>query len=222
MVAGRVMKKRRLSNRRTMRRRFNISRPMRVKRTMVNAKRTSYSSTWAFGTAATNDFWRYYVWTPNDVNGFSDYAACFDEFKINAVKVTFRPAYDSVDNLDAAGTLTQPQAYAHYIIDPSSTTAPTGVYNATSLNDFLSQGGVKTRTLNRPFSIYLKPKISEQIFGSGTSGRVDRSPWIKTNETGVQYRGFHMFLQQNSLGTGNTNIKLDTFYTFYVSFRHPK
>lgn len=188
----------------------------------LSTTRNSWSSTWAFGVASTADFWRYYTFTPNDINGFIDYADVFDEFRINAIKVTFRPAYDSIQNVTGAGSLAQRQAYAYVLVDPSTTVAPTGTYTAATLNDFLSQGKVVTYTLNRPFSVYFKPKVSEAVFGGGTAARVYDSPWIKTSETGVQFRGFHMFLQQNSLGAANENIRLDTFYTFYVSFRYPK
>lgn len=189
----------------------------------LSTSRTQWSSTWTFGTAATTDFWRYLYFTPTfDCNGFVDYADVFDEYRVNAIKVTFRPAYDSIQNNQAAGALSQRQAYAHVVVDPSSTVAPSGTYSAATLNEFLSQGKVRTYTLNRPFSVYFKPKVSESVYGGGTAARVYDSPWIKTTEGGVQFRGFHMFLQQNSLGAANENIKLDTFYTFYVSFRYPK
>ena len=65
----------------------------------LSLKRTTFSSTWSFGTAATNDFWQYYTFTADDVGGFQDFADIFDEYKITGVKVTFRPAYDTVHNV---------------------------------------------------------------------------------------------------------------------------
>ena len=55
----------------------------------LSLKRTTFSSTWSFGTAATNDFWQYYTFTAGDVGGFQDFADIFDEYKITGVKVTF-------------------------------------------------------------------------------------------------------------------------------------
>ena len=185
-------------------------------------KRTTFSSTWSFGTATTNDFWRYYTFTAGDVGGFSDFADIFDEYKITGVKVTFRPAYDTVHNVAGVGALTQPQAYAHVVLDNASVVVPSSTYTQANMNAFLENGGVKTYTLNEPFSVYVPLKVSDALLGGGTSTRFIDAPWIRTNETGVSHRGFHMFLQQNSFATGNTNIKLDTFYTFYIQFRNVK
>lgn len=188
----------------------------------LQCKRMSFSSTWAFGTVTTNDFWRYYTFTAGDINNFGDFSALFDEYRIRAIKVTFRPAYDNVAIPIAAGAIVQPQAYAHINLDPESVVIPSGTYTSANMNTFLENSGVFTKTLRNPFSIYFKPKVSDQLFGGGTASTVKKSTWIKTSETTVQHRGFHMFLQQNSFSTGNTNIKLDTFYTFYLDFRNLK
>lgn len=204
------------STRKRNRRYFKRSVPRSLRTNNLIVKRTSFSSTWAFGTASTNDFWRYYTFTAADINNFSEMSALFDEYKINAIKVTFRPRYDT------AQTGSLPQAYAHVVIDPESTVAPTGVYSAANLNTFLENSGVKTYTLNRPFSVYFKPKVSDQLFGGGTASSLLNPPFVKSNETAVQHRGFHVYLQQNSFATANTEIRLDTFYTFYLTLRNMK
>lgn len=208
--------------RRTKRRGYAKRKPISKRAGHLSLKRTSFSSTWVFGTASTNDFWRYYVFTAADINNFAEFAAVFDEYRVNAIKVTFRPAYDSVNAPNAAGAIAQPQSYAHVLVDQQSTVAPTGLYTSANLNTYLEQARIRTLTLNKPVSVYFKPKVSDQIFGGGTASRLISSPWVKTTETGVQYRGFHMFLQQNSFSTGNSNIRLDTFYTFYLQFRNVK
>lgn len=181
----------------------------------VMLKRTNYVGNWTFGTATTNDFWRYLAYDMTSFNAFAEFAAVFDEYKVNAIKVTFRPAYDSTLP-DTVGI----QAYAHTIIDPGSTLLPSGTYNSTALNIFLQNDGVKSKTLNKPFSVYYKPKVLDQVFSTGTAGALRSSPWVRTTETGPVYRGFHMFLQQNNFGTANTQVKLDMFVTYYISFRN--
>lgn len=188
----------------------------------VSMKRTSYAGNWTFGTATTNDFWRYVTIDMSSFNNFSEMAAIFDEYRVNAIKVTYRPAYDSVAQATAASAVTQPQAFAHYVVDPASTVIPSGTYNITSLNTLLENGNVKTRTLNRPFSIYYKPKVLDQVFNTGTAGVMRKSPWIRTSETSASFRGYHMYIQQNGFNLGNLNIKLDTYITFYVQFRNVK
>lgn len=209
--------------RRRVKRKFNRRKKvMRRKVGVVNVKRTLYAGTWTWGTATVNDFWRYVTFDMGSFNNFPDFSAVFDEYKVNAIKVTYRPQYDSIQNITAAGTLTQPQAYAHYIIDPASTLNPAGTYVAATLNGFLENQGVRTRTLNKPFSIYFKPKVVDQVLGTGTAGVMRSSPWVRTSDAGTAYRGYHMFIQQNGFSSGNSNIKLDTFITFYCQFRNLK
>lgn len=212
-AAKRMVRKKRVFRKRAVR--FVRKMP----NTMMQVKRTCYSSNWTMAPGVLANFWRYYTFTTGDVTNFAEFAAVFDEYRIAAIKVTFRPSYDNINVVDGA---TAPQAYAHVIVDPESTLVPSGIYGAGNLNAFLENEGLRTYTLNRPFSIYLKPKCSDSIFGGGTAARTYRAPWIKTTETGVQHRGFHVYLQQNSFSSGNANVKLDTFYTFYLQFRNVK
>lgn len=225
MAIKRKMRTSRRPSRYVKRRRFNMVRRKRVglrpaKRLAI--KRTIYAGNWTFGTAATTDFWRYVTFQASSINNFTEMAGLFDEYKINAVKITYRPAYDNVANLGAAGTLAQPQAYAHVLIDPASTLIPSGVYSSGNMNTFLENQGVRTYTLNRPFSVYVRPKVQDQLFGGSTSTRTVKPPYIKTTETAVDHRGFHMFLQQNNFANTNTNIRLDIFATYYITLRNIK
>lgn len=222
------MKRKASSSSRT-KRTWKRRRTTRTKRTasrrragQVSVKRTVYGGQWTMGFAATSDFWKYMIFDMSNFNNFSEMAAVFDEYKVNAIKVTYRPAYDSVSNLSAAGAVVQPQAYAHVVVDPASTTNPSGTYGTTSLQTFLEQERVKTYTLNRPFSIYFKPKVLDQVYNTGTASVVRSSPWVRTSDTACVYRGYHMYLQQNNFSSGNSNVKLDYYITMYCQFRNLK
>lgn len=189
----------------------------------VFIKRVRFQETWIMGTATTGDFWRYYTWTTSNFNNFAELASVFDEYKVCALKYTFRPAYDGVD----LSAVVAPQtygatAYAHVCIDPSSNLIPSGTYTAANMNTFMENQGVRTYKLERPFSVYFKPKVSDQLFGGSTASRTVKSGYLKTGETAVQHRGFHIFLQQNSMNNINTAIKLDVFITAYCIFRNPR
>jgi hypothetical protein len=212
----------RFGKKKRFQKKMGLSRVPALRVPSITLKRRSFSSTWAFNTTTTNDVWRYYTFTAGDINNYSEFSALFDEYRINAVKVTFRPSYDDLANISGTGTLVQPQAYAHVCIDPSSTVIPAGTYTSANMNTFLENSGVRTYTLNRPFSVYLKPHVQDGLQGGGTASHSFKAPWIKTSDSAPIHRGFHMFLQQNSFSTGNTNIKLDTFYTFYLQFRNLK
>lgn len=200
-----------------------VPRPVRSRYSssrIVNVKRTTFTGTWLMDTAATSGFWRYLAYDMGSFNAFNEFQAIFDEYKVRGIKVTFRPSYDTIQNQQTANTaLGQLQAYAHYTVDPAATVAPAGVYASASLNTFLEQGGVKTRTLNRPFSVFFRPQVMYQVAATGTGAALQRAPWIKTTEAAASFRGIQMYLQQNSLNTGNNNVRLDMFVTFYVSFR---
>lgn len=215
---------RRMRSRRKMTTSKRTFRQRRYARSMIvpkiNVKRTTFGGTWQFNSAATNDFWRYLDYDMTAFNNFAEFASVFDEYKVNAMKLTFRPAYDSVINPTTAGVIAQPQAYAHYVVDPGATTIPSGTYTTANVNTFLEQGGVRTRTLNKPFSIYFKPKVLGQVLGSGTAATIEPVRWMRTSDTGPRYRGVHMFLQQNAMSTGNANVRLDVFITWYVTFRN--
>lgn len=212
-----------------MRKRRRLSmRPMRTSlRTfraanVLSTSRTFYAGNWAFGTASVNDFWRYGAYTLGSLPSVNEYVALFDEYKINAIRVTFRPRYDTVSPQDLVIASPQPQAYAHYFVDPGSTVIPAGTYTSANLNTFLESSGVKTVTLNKPFSIYWKPKVNAQLLGGGTGSEVVKANWVKTSETAVSYRGYHMFLQQNNFTTTGGAVQLDIFVTYYMSFKNMK
>lgn len=200
-----------------------VPRVLRPRPYQLSVKRTSYNTSWGFDTVTTNGFWRYLQYDMNSFNNFSEMANVFDEYRVNAIKITFRPCYDSVQLSNTAGAdINQRQSYAHYLIDPASTVAPTGTFLTATLNTFLENGGVVTKTLNRPFSIYFKPSLTDAVFNTGTgSAMVSSKRWIRTSDPSAAYRGVHVFLQPNGF-VSNPNIKLDIFVTFYAQFRNIK
>lgn len=207
---------------RKVQRRPNVKRPRRMRRVPRSIKshtlscvRKFWFQNWTFGNAAVGDYWRYYQFQLGNLPNLVEMTGLFDEYKINAIKITFRPAYDSVaSDASALNVSTAPQAYLHYDIDPGNTVLPSGLYNSATLNSFMEHAGVKTRTLNRPVSIYLRPKILVD------GNLVRKSGWIRTTDTSTNYRGVHVFLQQNNFSTSNTRISLDVFYTFYMQFKN--
>lgn len=196
----------------------------RVPRSIVPAKlfakRTFYNGNWTFNTVTVDGYWRNYSFTFSQLPNVVEYTALFDEYKINAIKVTFRPAYDSVpSDAPALNVNTGPQSYAHIFVDPAAVN-PSGIYGAATLNSFLENDGVKTYDTNKPFSVYFKPMIRDQVQGTGPNAEIRRSKYIRTTETGAVHTGFNMFLQQNNLSTNNTRISLDIFVTFYMTLKN--
>jgi len=214
-----VKRTRPTSSRRRVKRRAApmARRPRAAPKNQLSIARTFFHQTWAFGTASTVDFWRYFIHKPADVPNWAEYSAVFDEYRLNAVKVTFRPRYDSVDSASSV-----PMYNVHTIVDPASTVIPSGIYGAGSLNTLLENSGVRTRSSTKPFSVYYKPKMAIAVFGGATNVDQVRPTYLKTNDTSVDYRGFHMYIQGNNFYTGASNVFFDIFYTYYVTFRNTK
>lgn len=207
------------STRRVRRRmsRMTVPRPVR-KTNELSMRKCAFQSTWAFGTATTNDFWRYLTWTPSSaIQNFAEIQALFDEYKINAIKITFRPRFTEVS---ADGAAAHPQGYLHYCIDPASTVSPTGTYSAATVNAFLENDNVVTKPLNEPIEIYFRPKVADQLFGGTTSTRQLTPTWMKTNNNAVDFRGVHALIQLNNFSTSAPNMIIDQFVTVYMQVRN--
>lgn len=206
------------------RRAFNI--PYSRRRNIIprmNVKRMIYSTNFQFGNAAISNYWNYYQPTLNNAfNNWLEFSALFDEYKVNGIKITFVPRFDSLAApVTGATPMTVLQPMISYCIDPSSTLTPSGLYNSTTYNTFLEQGNVKIRRATKPVSIFYRPKI--EIPTNVGGGFVYRRPgWLSTNSTAVPFKGVHVFMHTNNFSTQNTDINYDVFFTWYISVRNIK
>jgi len=218
--------KRSMRKRTYKKRSMNVSRPRRMLRTnnpVARFKRTFYTTTLTPNTASVSGFWQYSTISLSDVPNVSEYTALFDQYKINAVKVTWRPRYDNFagnDTVDVTlpGTTAQGLTRVHIINDPDSTITPSGAYSAATLNSFLENGNVRTYDGTKPFSVYYRPKITNSLT-TGTNNI--RAPWINASSPSVSHRGFHYFMQDVNL-TGTFNQAFDIFVTMYFMCKNAK
>lgn len=190
-----------------------LSRPVKMHALMV--KRKYYAGSWVWNTVTTADFWRYVVWNIGMLPNIAEYAALFDQYKINALKYTFIPRYDTT-------TQGQVQATMHYVVDPASTVIPQGLYGVSTLNTLMENSGVKTRLLSQPVTIYYKPKVLTSDLGGGTGARIVKPGWYRTTDLSVDHRGFHSYVHLNDMTSTNANVKLDVFVTVYAQFKNLK
>jgi len=191
----------------------------------MNLIRTSYQGTTVFSSTSVAGFWQYRITAASMLPSFTELAAVFDEYKISAIKYTFRPRFDGYDVNDPVTSGTPSPLYmcnAHVINDPGSSMVPAGGYTTSTLNTFLENGKVKSYPLTKPFSVYYRPKILQAALGGGTGVLCKAAPWIRTIDADVTHRGFHMFIQNNAMFGTNPSIVLDTFVTFYMKFRGAK
>lgn len=221
-----VKRKRMSSSKRRMKRRI-----VRVPKSMparsmtgvkINVKRMFYSGTWVWGTATTGDFWKAFEPTvANGFNNFSEFAAVFDRYKVNAIKVTFRPRFDTVAApVTGATPLTVVKPYMCIVKDPFTTLVPSGLYTSANLNTLLENGG-RVYDADRTVSVYYRPYISVPT-NTGSGQWYKRAPYLRTNDVTTPMRGFQAFAYQNNFSNIATDLVWDVFVTMYVTFKDLK
>lgn len=189
---------------------------------VCNIKRTFWLENWTLGTAATSNFWRYYAFQLSSLPSYTELTALWDRYRLNAIKVTFRPRFDgfggeNTTDTTLPGVTNQAGNYMHVINDPYSNVTPTGVYNSANLNSFLENGNVRSYRGLRPFSVYVKPAIDTYVGTSATAAR-RRAPFLQTTNFNMVHNGFHIFAQDVNL-TGVSGQSFDVFVTYYMTLK---
>lgn len=187
----------------------------------VSFKRTVWMHNWQFGAAATTNFWRYYNVNMDNLSNLAEYQALFDQYKVNGVKLQFRPKWDGAD-AGPSGSSGQNMVYATIFKDPLSILTPTGTYSTATLNTFLenANGKITTRQCNKPFSVYYKPFTPSADIAS--NGRFLKTPWLSlANATSALQRGFHVFLNDSNF-SANSTLSFDVILTLYFQCRGNK
>lgn len=209
--------------RRVMTRRQRVPRLVRPRVPMMAYSRTFWFQNWLPSTVSTNDFWRYYTFKLSDVPNFPEFQSLFDQYRVNAVKWTFRPRYDGFNGNDTTdttlpGITNQGKTMMHVCNDPKSIIVPVGVYNSTTLNNFFEQGKVYSRNGNRSFSVYCRTVVPDDADGINVA-RYIRAPWLNTSTRDITHRGFHIFAQDVNL-TGVFGQAFDVYVTPYIMFKN--
>lgn len=187
---------------------------------MIKIKRTTIGGAWAVGTAAVGDFWRYYQPNLSQFNNITEFSNLFDQYKVNGIKYTFYPRYDSVDA--NPGSFTNTTVKMVTVVDPFTGLVPLGVYSTATLNTLMEQSGAKVRNGLRPVSVYFKPQIEIPTnIGGGVTYTPASKVWINTSSTGVPFRGFHTFVATNNMSTPS-GLVYDVYITWYITFKNLK
>lgn len=187
-------------------------------------KRTQYNASFVMGTAATNQFWNYFE--PQLSNGFntlSDFAALFDSFKVNGIRLSFKPRFDTLAGPTTGATpMTVAMPQITYCIDPDSRLVPSGAYVPATLNTLLEQGNTRTVRSTKDVNIYYKPKVSMPT--NIGSGQYFRKPgWLDLQGCqSVPFRGVHVFFHNNNFSAVTQDIVYDLYITWYITFKNIK
>lgn len=187
---------------------------------MIKIKRTTVGGAWTAGTASVGDFWRYYQPNVSQFNNFGEFSALFDMYKVNGIKYTFYPRYDSIDGNPTTFTNTTVKMLT--CVDPFTSLVPTGVYGTATMNVLMEQSGLKVRNGLRPVSVYFRPQVEiPSNVGGGVTYTPSSKVWINTSSTGVPFRGFHVAIATNNLSTPS-GLVYDVYITWYITFKNLK
>lgn len=135
----------------------------------------------------------------------SDFTSLFDRYRITGVKLTIIPMNNTAraNSLDSIGTCS-------YVVDYDDNDV------AGNENDILVKEGSKTKRLDKPFSIYYKPKTLSGVVdvdGNVVGSAIARPQWLNMENPAVNHYGLKMFFNDVNVGaqqTSNMLIKLRT------------
>lgn len=207
--------------------------------TLTVKRMVSGTTPLTFSTTATANFWRFNTVSLDSgfvnystgsgiasLTNLTEYQALFEQYKLSAFKITFRPKFSNynfnqINNTTGATVYNIP--YFCIIKDPATTVTPTGGWSQSTLNTLLEHGGKIVRA-DRPVSIYMKPKLVEQYGGGANRYVSPRFTDLTTLAgTATQHRGFHMMYFNGSWDTGSVAQNAwDVYITYYLKFTNPK
>lgn len=145
-----------------------------------------------------------YAFQLNAIPGISDFTTIFDFYKILMVKLQFKPRQTEQNNQIYLGDF-------HYVVDYNDAELPS------SPQEIMSRQGSRHRYMvGRPFSVVIKPRVSQMLYESaGTTGyRPIYAPWVNTQDSTVPHYGLKTFYTEPSVGT-----TIDVFATYYLRFK---
>lgn len=146
----------------------------------------------------------------------SDLTALYDRYKITGIKFKIIPL-SNVASVNGQGLV--PTMVYHVDYDDAVT--------PTSDSDVRVKAGAKEVRLDRPRTIFIKPKIADAILGAsaGTAYSVPKAaPYINMSYPDVPHYGLKMYFRDVNLSASsssiNTCFRFET--TYYVACKDPQ
>lgn len=157
----------------------------------------------------------------SDIANYSAYSGVFDQYRINAVKLTFTPFSDSADLGNTITTvapgMSLPRVYT--LIDRNGITSG----SLSTENQTIENGSTRQiRYPEKPFSIYIKSPgieaVAENINGTASYGLTQYRKFIDSNNVDVAHYGAGIgWFQPNSNSVG---WYYHVVATYYMQFKN--
>lgn len=151
-----------------------------------------------------------YQFRLDQVPNFTEFTALYDQFKINAVKLTF---YPQVTENISLGTINNPVASARFYscLDFNDSAPPT------TIDEVREYQSCKRTPILKPHKRYLKPRIMDrgQIYNPGR-------PWLSCDTARSEPHYGVKIGVENMSSTTTSTMEYTIECKFYLSFRNVK
>lgn len=148
----------------------------------------------------------------DDLDGYAELTALYDQYKITGIKAQFFPRTNSLSQDVLVGTMTECPGLVT-IVDIDDATAPA------DWTEICQYQGAKFHAFSKPFTLFFRPKVATAAYGAGafTSYTSGTSPWIDAASPSVVYYGLKIGSFPYAIGNNTTiDPAWDIVYTFYV------
>lgn len=158
-----------------------------------------------------------YTFQLQNIANYTAYTGVFDQYRINAVKLTFTPFNDSND-LSNPGATGQVLPRVYTIVDRNGITAGSLATESATIENGSTR---QIRNPEKPFSIYIKsPGVetyAETVAGSSNLGVTQYKKFIDTNNTNIAHYGAGIGWLQPNTGYG---WYYHVVATYYLQFKN--
>lgn len=154
----------------------------------------------------------------DQVPGYTEFTALFDQYRITRVIAHFWPTALSVTNTNSSSTIVNVPPRIVHAIDYDDSVAPT------SVNEVREYSTARTNYSTEKFTRDFKPAVSRVVYeGVSSSGySPDWDVWVSTNDPTVPHYGLKWAL--GSVGTSGADNAFGYVMEveFFMEFKQPK
>ena len=153
----------------------------------------------------------------SNAQGYQEFTALFDMYKINAIVVKFRWDRQAVP----VGTAGDTSPVLKWVVDYNDELVPATVASMQEYQSYRS----KQMTQGRDINIKIRPAFASVAYaGIGQVGFQARRGWLATADSGVKHYGFKWCVDGSAAGgTGDEDLgNLTREVIYYMSFKTTK
>lgn len=158
-----------------------------------------------------------YSFSLNDMPGFTEFQALYDQYKIKAVKVSLFPKFSQSEGPDATMLNSNNLPQVMSILDYDSLATPW------LISDLVQYQNLKVSRGNRVHTRYLKPRNLIQMYNgiASTGYAVSRSMWLDTSNSSIPHYGLYGIVDTSQVGTG-VRVVYDVKIDYYIAVKNVK